>query len=271
MARAKTAPARALTEADLLVLLKERFGAPEYAFLPHVRNGTGYIRRVTRTTDALAMGLWPSRGLDLHGFEIKSDRGDWLREKDEPEKAEEIARFCDRWWLVVGRPDIVGVGELPAAWGLLAPNGKGKLSVVKEAAQLDPKPLDRVQLAAILRKAQECVVPKAEIKAELEREYQRGHTAGKEEAKWDGEHARRELKSLQESLAAFEAASGIEITAWAGRRIGEAVKVVMAGGPERVEERLREIHETAQEIAAGLAKSLAALAPADPAKTGTEG
>lgn len=259
--RAKKAPAGPLSEADLLVLLKERFPAPEYAFLPHVRNGTGYTRRVTRTADALAMGLWPSRGLDLHGFEIKSDRQDWLREKENPEKAEEIARFCDRWWLVVGGPDIVGVGELPSAWGLLAPDGKGKLSVVKEAQPLEAKPMDRAQLAAILRKAAECVVPKAEIEAELKREYQRGRADGAQDAKWDGEHARRELASLQKAVAAFKANSGIEIGFWNGGQVGAAVKVVLAGGAQRQEEQLRALHRTAQAVEAAIGQHLAALAP----------
>jgi len=100
MARTKTE--KPLTEAKLIVLLKERFAAPEFAFLPHVRNGTGYARGTTRTADALAMSLWPSRGLELYGFEIKSERRDWLRERENPEKAEEICRFCDRWWVVAG-------------------------------------------------------------------------------------------------------------------------------------------------------------------------
>ena len=33
-----------------------------------------------RYADAIAMNLWPSRGLAVHGFEIKISRGDWQRE-----------------------------------------------------------------------------------------------------------------------------------------------------------------------------------------------
>jgi hypothetical protein len=263
MARAKK-PA-ALSEAALIVLLKERFGAPEYAFLPHVRNGTGYTRRVTRTADALAFGLWPSRGLDLHGFEIKSDRQDWLHEKETPEKAEEIARFCDRWWLVVGAEDIVQPGELPPAWGLIVPRGE-KLVVKVEAAKLEAKPLDRAQLAAILRRAAECVVPRAEIDAELELARKAGEDLATKQAAWTHAHEARELAELQRRVAEFEAASGVEIDRWRGARsIGEAVRFVLDGGLKREERRLRDLHGTAKEIFEALEQRIAALP-----KTGTE-
>ena len=47
-------------------LLRQRFGPPHFAFLEQVRAGAGFDQR---TADAMAMGLWKSRGLDLHGFE----------------------------------------------------------------------------------------------------------------------------------------------------------------------------------------------------------
>ena len=47
--------------------------------------------------------VWPSRGLYLHGFEIKVHRNDWLRELKNPAKAEEIAGYCHFWWVVATR------------------------------------------------------------------------------------------------------------------------------------------------------------------------
>lgn len=270
MARAKkTAAAGPLSEAALMVLLKERFKAPEYAFMPHVRNGTGWSRRTTRTADALAMSLWPSRGLDLHGFEIKSDRRDWLNEKANPEKAEEIAQFCDRWWLVIGAPDIVQPGELPATWGLLAADGE-KLRVVQEAGKLEAKPLDRAQLAAILRRAAECVIPKAEIDEQLERARKDARERAEERAKQDAKYLRDDLASLKARVHAFELASGVSLgRSWESpQRIGEAVKFVLAGGLEREEARLRSLHGVAREVAEAVEQRLAALLAAE---TGTEG
>jgi hypothetical protein len=52
------------------------------------------------------MSLWPSRGIELHGIEIKVSRNDWLKELGDPAKADEIARFCDRWWVAAGDESI---------------------------------------------------------------------------------------------------------------------------------------------------------------------
>lgn len=64
--------------AELEVLLRERYQGRDWAFLLQVPDGTGMAK--SRTADALAMGLWPSKGLNLHGFEVKASRSDWLAE-----------------------------------------------------------------------------------------------------------------------------------------------------------------------------------------------
>src|SRR5215470_16401523 len=89
--------AREIT-ADLERRLRARFASPAYAYLPQVGDATG--AGVGRHADVVVMGLWPSRGLKLMGFEIKAGRGDWLGEIRNPSKAESIARFCDQWWVV---------------------------------------------------------------------------------------------------------------------------------------------------------------------------
>jgi hypothetical protein len=270
---ARARPEKPLTEAELIVLLRDRFAAPEYAFMPHVRNGTGYTRRTTRTADALAMSLWPSRGLDLHGFELKSSRADWLHEKDYPEKAEEIARFCDRWWLVVGREDIVQPGEVPTTWGLLVPRG-GKLVVVKEPDKLDAKPLDRAQLAAILRKAAECVVPKAELDAERQRQVEQAGRLAEERLEQAVQsrtrHLENALDDLRTRVGEFEKASGVSIGArWESGRIGKAVKFVADGGLLNVQASMEGWRRRAHEIARVLDEQLADV-PSDAARTEAE-
>lgn len=42
---------------------------PEWVFIPEFGIGSD-----NRRADAFAMGLWPSRGLQLHGFEVKVNR-----------------------------------------------------------------------------------------------------------------------------------------------------------------------------------------------------
>lgn len=81
--------------------LRKRYPEPAYALITEVRNSTGYARSRTGYADAIAMGCWPSRGLDVQGFEFKTDRGDWLREWKNPIKADQFVKYCDYWWVVI--------------------------------------------------------------------------------------------------------------------------------------------------------------------------
>ncbi len=133
---------------DILNALKERYGSPRYALFLEVGNAVGYP---TNRIDALAMAMWRSLGLEIHGFEIKMSRGDWLREIRQPFKAEEMFRYCDRWWLVVADEKILKDGELPPNWGLLVSRGSSLIAKV-QAKGLTPQSPDREFVASILRK-----------------------------------------------------------------------------------------------------------------------
>lgn len=224
-----------LTESDLLIRLAKKHPAPAWAFLTQVRNGTGYGRRV-RTADALAMSLWPSRGLELHGFEVKSQRGDWIHELKTPEKAEEIARFCHRWW-IVAEDDVVEAAEIPPAWGLMVPHGSG-LAIQKLADLQDAEVPTYPFLGALLRKVSESMVPFESIKSELDGARKSGYESAKAEVKF----AKDDLARLQKSVTEFEAASGVKIPPLRrcrqhrrGRSIRRAVRARRDRPPSQVE------------------------------------
>src|SRR5438128_1984050 len=113
--------------------LAELFAAPEYALLYEVAKGTGSYGG--RYADAVAMSLYPSRGLYLSGFEVKTSRSDWLSEMKNPKKADDIGKYCDFWYLVVGSNSIVKPGELPLTWGLIEPF-KDKLKITKRPEKI---------------------------------------------------------------------------------------------------------------------------------------
>lgn len=139
-----------MNSALLRQAIKDRFCAPEFAVCFEVANRTG---SASRYADAVAMNLYNSRGLELHGFEIKVSRGDWLNELKKPAKAEEISKFCNRWWIVA--PDgIVKKDELPVTWGLLTYKD-GKLRQSVQAPKLKPEPLSRQFVAALFRRSNE--------------------------------------------------------------------------------------------------------------------
>src|SRR3546814_15144887 len=74
-----------MNTAQINAALRARFCAPEWALLFNVGNATGATQR--RWADAVAMNLYPSRGLELPGFDVKASRSDWLLEPKQPDKS----------------------------------------------------------------------------------------------------------------------------------------------------------------------------------------
>lgn len=215
-------------EARLFALLRARYRAPEWCLLPQVRNSTGYTRR-TRTADAIAMNTYPSRGLAIHGFEFKASRYDWLSELKNPGKAEDIAIMCDYWWVVADKK-VVADGELPHGWGLLEPHGRGLRAKAEALCACDTgilreRLMDRAFVAAILRRVTEA--DEAALAAAEARGRQRGYEEGGNAAR--GLYSEGEkFNEMKSAVAAFEAASGVEINHWQAENIGKAVRVVLA-------------------------------------------
>ncbi|GAI18718.1 unnamed protein product, partial [marine sediment metagenome] len=115
------------TTEQVLQALRNKYPSDAYAFLTQVGNATGFI--CNRWADAIAMSLWPSRGLEIIGFEIKVSRSDWVKELKKPDKADTIANYCDSWYLVLGDESILRLGELPMEWGLMVPQTKNNLKI----------------------------------------------------------------------------------------------------------------------------------------------
>lgn len=238
---------------NLDTLLRQRFTAPAYAYIPQVPNGTG--RHKSRTADAIAMSLWPSRGIELHGIECKISRSDWKRELDNPAKAEACCKFCDRWWLVVSDEKIVQTGELPPTWGLLAARGE-KLVCITEAPKLDAQPITKVFLAGLLRAAAEWVPPKPDVEW-AEKRYREGYESGQRVEEVRTRSAQSSLELLLRDVEAFEQASGVDVRyGWRRGEIGEAVKFVMDGGFVGKLDELRRLKESAETIAGDIQQQL---------------
>jgi hypothetical protein len=132
--------------------LRTKFAAPEWAFFEEVPDGTGATAR--RRADGLAVALWPSRGLEWWGIEIKVDRIDLKNEIAAPAKADALGRFCDRWWLVVDDEKIFEGQDVPLAWGILVLKS-GKFRTHREAAKLEPQAMTRSMTASLIRRVHE--------------------------------------------------------------------------------------------------------------------
>lgn len=122
--------------------------AAGYACLFEVASGTGSNARTF--ADIVVMNLWPSRGMDLIGYEVKTSRSDWQREMKLPEKAWPVMQYMDRWFLLAA-PGVAKLDEVPSNWGFMEFDGR-KLKTLKPAPKLEPKALSKTFLGAMLRK-----------------------------------------------------------------------------------------------------------------------
>jgi len=221
-ARSRTRSKAQIDATAVVAFLKKRYAPPGYAFMEQVADGTGANH--TRWADAVAMSVWPSRGLSIHGFEVKVSRYDLLNELRNPAKADAVMGYCDYWWLVLGDADLIQPGELPETWGQLSVHG-GAMRCDKAAPKLNPKPVDLQFVASVLRNykradAEAVVAAYNEGRAD-------GYKEGAEQARQrtNGGLADR-FDELRKAVDDFERASGIRIATWNGGKLGEAVAVI---------------------------------------------
>lgn len=201
-------PATRWTEALLVAALRSRYGGADWALVTQVRDGAGWDRR---TFDAVAIGLWQSRGHAIHGFECKVSKSDWKRELAQPQKAEPLAAFCDRWWIVAPR-GVVDPSTLPETWGLLEARGlEGPIVTVVEAAKRDARPPTAGFVAQLAKRLLAERPAVAEMDAADERGYQRGKADGERAQRWDRDHSKSRLEALEERVRVFEEASGLSL------------------------------------------------------------
>jgi hypothetical protein len=189
-------------------LLRKRHEGNEWVLIEEVSPG---LRSSNRYADAVAVNLWPSRGHQIIGYEVKVSRADWLRELKQPEKAEEsVFRYCDRWYVVAAK-GIVKPNELPAGWGLIEQFGS-QLRTTAESAKLSPEPITRAFFASLVRRGFEALDRRAEklVSTKL----REAETRCAADAKRQIDRSTHRHKELQEAVARFTEKTGLKFTPW---------------------------------------------------------
>jgi hypothetical protein len=105
--------------------------------------GTNDWNAAGRRCDAIYVGFTSASGKLLVGHEAKVSRSDWLRELDEPGKADFWHDNCHAWYVVAPDSGVVRPEEVPHGWGLLLPNPRSEVRmdvVVKAAVREDLVP-----------------------------------------------------------------------------------------------------------------------------------
>ncbi|KKX24338.1 hypothetical protein [Rhizobium sp. LC145] len=242
-----------ITSADIRAGMSKRWAAPEYAIMWEVSNATGGGAK--RYADAVIMSLWPSRGLELHGVEIKISRSDWRREAADPSKAEAIARFCDRWYIHTAPGVIDDLSDVPPAWGLREFDGRA-WKTIREAEKNNPEPITRSFLAALLRRADETMrlmIDEAtrEARDRQAEEMQRFRETRSKEI--DEAAARRtaHLENASKNIGLFEAAFGKDFsTNWGvdHAAVGRAARALSECGSRNYGNLAKRLRAAADEI-----------------------
>jgi len=174
------------------------------------------------------------------GFEVKASRSDWLNELKNGQKADDLAKYCDYWYLVVGDKDFVKEGELPKTWGLIAPSGSG-MSVIVEAKELNADPIDHLFLAALFRNISDKMIPEDIFKSRVK-------GAVDHQIKFYKDENEKYKKILQ----VLDDVSGIRIDTWTADEklyeIGKSIKLVYTGKHKKVGEYLKKLREKSENI-----------------------
>lgn len=120
-------------------------------------------------------------------------------------------------------------GELPKTWGLLVPDKNGNLREKVKAPQLEPVPLTRPFLAAVLRRVQEHHVSTDEIEAAAQKARAEGILFQKNRSDGELRHAEGQLETMTQRVKAFTEATGISVLGWGDdRRLAAKLRLVEA-------------------------------------------
>lgn len=170
----------------------------------------------SRRADLVRVGMWASRGTGIDVHEIKTSRGDWLRELDDPAKAEAWWPYCNRFWLVTP-PGLVPPTELPEGWGLMEapPAGRRRFKVAVQAATRTDISLTVPLLVQLLRRADNLRL------AEIDNlRYRHRDEIRRLELQWMDRQAQGELSPATRKrltiLEQIEAAIGMPLDTWRG-------------------------------------------------------
>ncbi len=204
--------------------LRKRYNPDHSILLFELRDATGFDSK--RSADAVAVSLYRTRGREITGFEIKHSRSDWLRELQEPSKAEQIGKYCDYFYLLTPDETIAYVNEIPMSMGWMCVKGE-KLKVIKQPERLNPLPLSREMLCSFLYTLRaHCYADQSkQIEEKVNLQVSQRHGS----QQFEIEQLRRKFDSLEKIVKQFEADSGLNISSpWQDKKIGEVVRRVMS-------------------------------------------
>lgn len=193
---------------SLTAALADYFAMPEWALMFNVADQCGVNGR--RFADAVAVGMWQSRGYEVQGIEVKISKSDWRKELSTGQKAEAVAKYCDRWWIAAPL-GIVNKDELPPTWGLIEMTKRGWRRTV-QAPRLSPQPVDRLFMCSLIRRAKEGT--EADIARRVAKAIEHEKAAVNKRVEDEVKRRTRHLTEYEIKVKALVEASGKELSEW---------------------------------------------------------
>jgi hypothetical protein len=238
-----------ITADNIRRALEGTYTSPEWYIGFEVGNSTGANCR--RHADAVAINSYPSKGFEVRGFEIKVSKSDLKHELEIGIKADEIARFCHYWFLVVPKGLADGF-TLPPTWGVIELTDNGLRQKVK--AERLPRTEPTIGFLCAMLRGRERVVLESAHKVTAEREEQiRRNTL------WSVKNSETELAKLRETLKEIKDATGISLDSWMPtRQIIDRLKAadsleLIARNVRFIERYAKDLQHDAQEIQSAVA------------------
>lgn len=271
---------------QLEAALHDHFIAPQDRDAP-TGAGAIYLTEVTapetnRRADAVHIGLWQSRGAGrIDVCELKTSRSDFLRELDQPAKAEAWWPYSTAFWLVVPHVSIAGPEDMPPGWGLMVPSGRGRrFKVLVKPEERTPR-IDVPLLLTLLKNTETTRTNALQrLRQDLaSASYQREQELRKELAsKADPRTAERLalLDRLEDSLGMTLAAYGWRNERVQPEAVADALRALAKGAAavnearSRMEHTARDLDRIAASIARKAEELRAAVAQAPAALSSTK-
>lgn len=201
-----------------------------------------------RYLDYMVVNLWESRGQAIIGIEVKSYRGDWIKEMKTPEKQELHVPYCDYFYLLITDEKVAKIEEVPENWGLMVVKNE-KIFIVKKAPKLKAVQMPKQLMMGMLRRAanKDGYILKEDIKETIKLKVEE---AVKNQG-YDRDRRLREYEKLVKIRDELSQEIGFDIfSTWRKpKEIGEKLKYLLNHDFGELLEQLKRLNESATSLA----------------------